>query len=128
MPMRYGCSFRNVQPHPEDVFVPSFVSSQRKDVIRAVYDENGKKVGTEKVSVPIVVAIDHSEFENLGLNCDLFAVENQDSDLFSKKPITTPFFGMTIDERGNAESYLDNFDFDSLVEKPQQDGTINFEK
>lgn len=127
-------NFFNCTPSVEDVAVPSsFVRSVRKTVKRSTTDGKGAVIGEELVSIPVIEVIPHEEFENVGLSADLFTVENQleaGIDLFKAKPITTPLFGMTLDNRSEAMEKLESFDFDSLLEKsvPNPSApTINFD-
>lgn len=118
--MRYR--FNHVKPSPDNCVVPAFVQSVRKKAKRNILDEKGNVIGTEIVQLPVVSPIPHEEFENVGLSCDLFTPENQKAagvDLRTLPPISTPFFGMTLDQRSEAVEQLENFDYDSLLEKKQ---------
>lgn len=118
--MRYR--FSHCTPSPDNYVVPAFVQSVRKKVKRNILDEKGHVIGSEIVQLPVVSPIPHEEFENVGLSCDLFTPEVQEEsgvDLRSKPPIAVPFFGMTLDQRSSVVDQLENFDYDSLLEKKQ---------
>lgn len=107
-------------PDPQDYTVPTFHVAKRKKTTCEIKDAKGKVVSKRDSSVLVAEVPSHSEFENLGLSCDLFTVENQQAagvDLFGKAPIKTPFFTLGLDGRSEATEQLENFDFDSLTEK-----------
>lgn len=107
-------------PDPQDYTVPTFHVAKRKKASYEIKDVKGKVVSKRESSVIVSEVPAHSEFENLGLSCDLFTVENQSKagvDLFAKAPIKTPFFTLGLDGRSEATEQLENFDFDSLTEK-----------
>lgn len=110
--------FHHVTPIFDDSLVPRFVRSTAKTVEKVI-EHRGRKIKTF-ASVPVVEVIPDEEFENRGIDCSLFSVENllaSGTDLFKMQPITTPFFSPSLEALSDAREQLDNFTPEQLTEK-----------
>ena len=110
--------FKHVVPRPEDVVVPQFVQSTVKSVEKTT-ERHGRKF-KRIVRTPVVEVISPVTFENRGVDCRLFTVENmlsQGIDLFKQQPITTPFIKASLDDVSKVREECENFDPSNLTEK-----------
>lgn len=116
--MIYNVNVR--KPDPSDVIVHHFESSSIVEEKESVVDSEGKKLRDRIVKKVRKVALPSDEFENKGMDCSMFSVENMKAagvDLFQQSPTPVKLFGGDLDSIGAAKDSLDNFDYSQLTEQ-----------
>lgn len=101
--------------------VPRFVESVRKVIDVPVYDKNGKLVETLRRRVVERSYIDPKEFSNVGIDCDMFSVENLQKAGINPTVIQTPLIKATLEQRSVVTDYIEGVDFEQFVEKKEND-------
>ena len=105
----------SVCPAPEFERTP-FQRSRLKKVVQSIVDADGKKISERVTSVAVMEKIPDDEFFNKHVTADMFSIENMQKSGVELRPVLSPFFVASMDEKASLVQQVESFDLDSLVD------------
>lgn len=104
--------------------VPRFCVSEQVKEELPIYDTKGKKVSTYIRKRFRIKQIPLSEFENEGVTADMFSIENLQRAGIEPKLVTSPLIHATLEQRSVVQDFIEDTDFEELIEPSKSSKTI----